>query len=638
MNTPLPSLAPASHLAVEAIAAAFRANGLPVLPFTVAGLVALLDRFPVDPNARFPLKPGQEGTVSLLGAVLRMAERSPTAPSHTDWPLAPEGLALPLAHRPAALDSLDLEWLAALLLALGADPWADVTPDDPLGDVLPRALALRWSGLAARAWAHEAGRPSLATLQEARPAGARKSLRGWLDWASEAEGGADVVRWLLAVGVRPAEGPHSLAWASGPLVVDVYRDAGALPAAAGEERKVTQAWDSRLKRGEITPETAVALKTALEEAGQGGVGSDPADLKAQADIAAAMALGSWSDTGVIRPGQRTMAELCQVGPLEKGPHRGRWSLLVALLFQDIRNNWSHAIGALRLGSVLDLPKAPIAVSWSRYPEQALDFRGQEGVLAGALGFEWRPGISINGPLALVLRGYQGSHSNHAAHEFQGLLAMLGIQDFDAWWRAHALDAAAFTRAIAQTQQHARDRLARVWMMILEQHPDCLKGCDGAIPLLIQALHRHWANRWTDTGQTVLDGRPFGYPAAALYGPLLAHVDGPLSLDLRVELALLATPEAVPGLIDLVTLADAGQLLPSHLARVKDLHDFNVKALPALRKKADQKLHPSWERQAYLAAQQADFDTRVRPVLRRILLGGKLPGHGAPAAKALARRL
>src|SRR5690606_18676013 len=114
-----------------------------------------------------------------------------------------------------------------------------------------------------------------------------------------------------------------------------------------------------------------------------------------------------------------------------------------------------------------------------------DFSQCPGQLAAAVGFDWRPGLPIDGIVALVLLG-QGTVSISGAWsassrgalesgpEVEDRLAeaarALGVDDVRAWASEHAKSAIAFTRAaITRSSSRAAAALASVWKMALLTH-------------------------------------------------------------------------------------------------------------------------------------------------------------------------
>lgn len=513
---------------------------------------------------------------SLLVQTLGLASRNDSRPTHHAWPqrLGEAG--------GKDLSLYDAEFFAVLLMELGASPWSDVSKEHPLGTALPAAMGQLSTGLCERMWAVEAQRPPLDTLQESRPDGVKKSLRNWLDWASEHPQGDDLVRWLLKTGVRSAKGNHALAFASTLETFQAYQELDYLPTKDTEQKKVATAWESRLSKGELSATMVNQLKQALTSA---TTFAPPEENSAALSlIQNALSLSSWNRLERERSLKRhTAKELVQRAEVVRGTHAGTWSLLAALMLKEVRPCWTISVGRTDINWIME---GPLNKNYRPYTKDLQhNWSLMKGTLVDAKDFDWQPGISINGPLAISLSAYLDQE-----HHLNALCGALGIEEFWPWWDQNVVHAAAFSEALSDRLDNANARLISIWHTLLSQTEDLLAGNDHAALHLLrmyQRFHRPYSNERSvdifhrnvpdDQVSYSLEGQNHRQPGAWFHPPLLATIEHkPLTVDWLVELALWEGSGQGPWATRLDQAANDSLLEKRHLERMRTHVSLSLK--------------------------------------------------------------
>lgn len=481
---------------VGQIVPASRFQPSPPLP-AIWGVLSALSRVSFEPNV-WVEKPFPAGRFPALTGILKCARVGRERRHHREWPLA-LGEFSPALIQPfktsadeTRYDDVDAEWLAAVVLAAGADPWIDKDAHHGLGSAFGMAAGLNLAGLVERMWAVEKNRPSLQQLSEvvcASPVFPDKGERTWLEHALTYDDPALTV-WLLRQGVRPLpDRPHPATLACHTGQLDALKEHGCWPSAGSELRSVETAWRNRLKKGELTASQFAAFQAmASPEEHVSAVDQDQKTLAAFFEQR--IASPKWNSTGYVVaatnvgiPGMAMEAEIL------KGPMAGRWNRLAVELFSHLRQG--HARGVL----AWDVRKwvAPLA------PDLP------PGSLKSALGVEWRAGVSTDGLLALGLMGMsdiaqRGQCASLYARplDSQPLIDVaaeaLGVSDVKAWAMEHASAAVAWTElATKGGSAPACNRMQDVWATALTRHPFWLVHEPALSLRLLRALGGNFKN-------------------------------------------------------------------------------------------------------------------------------------------------
>ncbi len=535
-------------------------------PSTVVGWVALLQPLAQQPSNVW--KKHQDTLSYLLSRVLNLQSSETIERSHHAWPQR-----LQKANHDLAL--YDAEFFAALLVELGANPWWDVSPKHPLGTALPAAMGQLSTGLCERLWSIETQRPALLSLQEARPQKTKKSLRNWLDWASEHPQGDDLVRWLLKTGVRSAKGNHALSFASTLDTFSAYQDLGCLPKHAGEQQKVATAWESRLSKGDVSATVVNQMKKALAAA----TTFKPAEKNSAALslIQTALSQSSWGRLEREKsPKRHTPEELVLRAEIVRGTHAGNWSLLAAVMLREVRPGWTHSVGHTSLNYLLEGPLNPEYREYSS--DLRHDWRALKGTLTAAKDFDWQPGISINGPLAISLIAYLDEDPS----QIKALCGALGIERFADFWRDNVVHATAFSQVIGERLNSANDRLCTIWYILAAQHKDLLGDNEKAALHLLRMYQRFHTSYVAESNVDallnpnngnqvvyVVEGKEYKQNGSLIHAATLATLrNKPLTMDWLVELVLWEGPGQGPWTTRMDQMAAENLLEKRHLERMK----------------------------------------------------------------------
>lgn len=563
LPTPLAALGPTDALSVvKRVLDQVQSHARTLLlPSTVVGCVAILEGSTRAHADAWASRAHQPAMSELLSQVMLLNGRAEPQTTTHRWPQR-------LGELGADMDAYGSEALAAVLLALGANPWHDVSTENPVGTSLPVAMGQLQIGLCEAFWAVADGRPGLDALQACRPTDSRQAVRHWLDWAAEQPDGTPLVRWLLARGVRSGKGNHALSFASSTDVLQAFQEANDLPSKASDQKRVVTSWESRLSKGYLAAETINALKAAFSESTTFQAPEE--DPQALSAIQEALSLSSWNQQGVGSLGYApTVEQMNQRATVVRGTHAGTWSLLVARLFADLRPCWTHSMGRADLHRLVD---GPILEAKTSYQPQKLDWAAMAGAMREARDFDWLPGISINGPLALVLLAYLEEDDSRG--DLSHLSLALGIDDFWLFWRAHAFDAAAFSETLGSRLENANSRLCHLWGMALGKQSDLLKGNPEAalrVFRMRQQFHHHYesSERYDFSMEYRLEGKSYTHFGTTLHEHALAAMENhPLTVDWLVELALWEGPGQGPWALRIQEAAEARLLEKRHLDRMK----------------------------------------------------------------------
>jgi len=250
--------------------------------------------------------------------------------------------------------------------------------------------------------------------------------------------------------------------------------------------RILKAWEERLRANDLSPAQMTMASSLLQP-------NAPALTEGQAEIQQQLATG-WGS----RPnGSKARAysfcpnygakKLVEEGNISKGPMAGHWNVLAACVMARIRS--AQTVGAHE---------------WDAHRMIGMDFQdsASHGLLKGAIGQEWRKGISLDGVLALGLLGQaldeseltMGNLKSHQERilndEVPDFSAVAGISDGMAWVRASAPDAAEFTCAVLKTiNANAAACLLYTWRRALTVYPEFVEKVTPDLRRrLVSALH------------------------------------------------------------------------------------------------------------------------------------------------------
>lgn len=443
-----------------------------------AALVALAQRVAFDPNATLE----RAGSViPLLTYVVSQAPGQPWRSTDRPWPLALEDFGDHLLV-PGAGDEppelVDAEWLAATLVAAGADPWVDAGQEG-VGMAAVHAMERGMLGLLKRFLAAP-GAPPVSTLAAAQHEG-----RSWLYRACTKDKEQPLLAFFLDNGARP--GPEETApmlEGASPQGIREFALRGLLPTEKAQVRRLETAWRQRMREKGLTAEEMVEMSALLSGKHTENAEEDARPLRFTQELAQPWG-ESWREYARGAYAANTGADaLLEQAVIPSGRLSGRWSGLAVKLAKRLRTAGNNGVPTFDLRTM---------VSWAddgtgRYagcpPE------GNEGLLKGAIGFEWRPGLGIDGLVALVLLGQGDRENEDALAEVRHAAAQLmGVADVEVWATAHVESAVAFTEAlVSPTAQTAATTLAGVWHHALEHHHGWLESRPDLAKRLLQSLN------------------------------------------------------------------------------------------------------------------------------------------------------
>ncbi len=531
----------------------------------VWGILSALSQVPFDPNTTCKTQAGQ--AVSALEGALRLVRPHAPRRSFRVWPTTPEAFTPQLLqafedrHGQMARDTVDGEWLAAMLLSVGANPWQGA-PNGALSGCFNKALSLGMVGLVDRMWSMTEGRPSLETFSSAT--GEMDQTQGtWLENAVR-RSDAELTQWLLQQGVRPLHGQlHPMALAESLDHVNAFIQHDALPQSPAEIRAVKSAWRDRLKRGQLRAELSVRFLEALSPTVPSQEGAPAPDLNDQARAARfeqILARGKWSVSFPPSLISNLGSKAFEQATIAKGPLAGTWTRLSVEVVSHLRPSHTRGVVPFDLGQTFRHVFHD-GTGWDTASPET-----HPGALAGVLGVEWRPGLKNDGLFALALLGMSDIVQLDSVNRFvtgalkpQPLVGvgagLLGVSDLKAWATEHAEAAVAFTEALTKgSGSSACARLTTIWATALERHPTWLVERPDLGARLLSALTGSFKHvvllRTSDTKEVLLSNdTALGGVALALWpgldpaSPPSLKSLSPGRVSLAVELGLMVHSSA-----------------------------------------------------------------------------------------------
>lgn len=448
------------------------------VPQLCRGTLALMRTHEFDPNATLSFERNKVPcTGTPLEAVLRIGTLYPTQ-KRTDWPRTITEFSEKLLKERSG-SVIDPEWLASLLVLAGANPWLTTGQEQgclpiPVAQAIEQGLC----GLLV-SFLSLPGTPSLeeiaafkmrtSTQEEPEPLWAVLTTYPNAHVALPA---------LLEHGLRlpgGKEGARLLGFAT-PGAIRALSILGAPALNKAQEQTVKTAWKERSKKLLLPAETVEEMTNLL----WGGVAALEMS-RTTVDIAR-LVTTPWgkyppdNELGCNKFMANTGKErLCERGKVASGVMGGEWSLLAAAAFSRVRHR-SHRSRSYPWSSAIMLGKKD----------------NEKGALSAAINFEWRPGISINGPIIFSLLSSQ----DKALYEEFAYAA--GIEDIQLWINQHLPDVVRFLSAITlRSGKSGAEAIQEACSYFSGNSLADVKGMDASLRVdLFQALsHPHFWREW-----------------------------------------------------------------------------------------------------------------------------------------------
>ena len=461
-------------------------NGVPfdATSSAMEACLGLAMAHPFDPQERVAYGRNPVQDCSLVGAVVRATNANTVQLQHRSWPETIDGFGAQLlegpgfvSHRPLQIDN---EWVAAALTAVGCSAWDDA----PLhaASALPYAVQgaaqMGMAGLLERflktpgAWSAQrvADAPFVTRSGE-------QSL-GWVALASKKEANLSL-EVLVRNGARLTQEKAIVATLVGAYPQAVAALAPTLPALSeAAQRKVQEAWKERVVSraleaqdaqsmsqvlwGAKAPEVLSAASTTIGQYFSEGWGSTPNGSKSQA-----------YDFATNQGAEKLIAQ----ARVKAGPMAGQWSVLAAAAFSRVRQG--DSFGALGWNASAMLSQV-FHQEERKYILASPNKAPYKGSLAPALGFDWRPGIRIDGLVVLALMGQRGEGLVRYAGQkndmedgvqdhIRGFQAAAGIGNLERWVEENLPAAARATQAMVKgNASSAGVRLLHAWFTLINR--------------------------------------------------------------------------------------------------------------------------------------------------------------------------
>ncbi len=448
---------------------------------------------------------GGNGSTTLLGSIV---DRFPHKAYDPAAPLMEFPTALPAFEaysRSLSKSRFNAQWFFGLAVASGATPWTD--PDASVPAYKRQLLliglmnASAWDALVQILALPDA--PSLQALLDqplANPYGGATTLGGRLVGMEHGHWG---LGHLLA---RHAYTPSMDAWKHAtPAALAVLLQHAPFPSDPKKSQAIEQAWSRRLKEKTITSSDYSAL-VEQSLAGSSQAGPSPDELQALGVVKHYLQHGWGKKIPVVMYGSKPTDGTADLSPavltmkvdVSGTKLDGTWTPLTASWARDLRSLSWNGLG----GGVLPTR----FVHWFLPQRSDLDWgHALEGVLKDSLGVQWRPGVSLDGLIALVLlaRKYEKVANDcfdtaqrrieRNQKDLSGLkpdCVLLGIQDVEAFCRSHRESAVRFTEmALERVSKPGAEALATAWSTALVRLPDWLDDAPELGARLLKALVR-----------------------------------------------------------------------------------------------------------------------------------------------------
>lgn len=517
-------------------------------------MLLLATRTEFDPNAKVDSLgfPSEDRKSPLLSYVLSKCHSENKSPS----PVQPQAPVWPRDVR-GFEDLMGKPWtgqaLAALLLAAGADPWVDRSPENPLGTALPAALSLGMPGLA-DVMLEKPGAPSLDEVFGLSASFPVADPYEWSRLACSSEG--VLFDWFLEKSLPwpLTERFHPLEEAA-PGVVFRLAALDRLPQEKKVLARLRQVWHRRMKETSLSPSDWTRMVQILD-----GEPDSPGAAKERESLYLATAIqtvsantwGSWVNPAFSIKAKIVATEsvvdfLNTKTTIPSGPMAGTWSQLAAQACMFVKScRWTEGIQPWSLEGCINKISSQESVA--------------AGALAPSLGFDWQPGVKIDGVVALALLAQRQESSIVADPKVQweeNLVAagrLFGKTPVKEWLQDHVEDAVAFSEVQLKKNvgKTARTLLA-VWHNVLKNHPHWLEGRPDLLTRLLRGFHRDYREgSWSSFNpSSVFDGQIFTAgrkDAPPAHWETLCAEDRRLLLEVALTLRKerVGWPEAIRG--------------------------------------------------------------------------------------------
>lgn len=459
-------------------------------PGSIQAAALLATVAPFDPNARI----GNLPLLTVLMGYNRSNDLGPLATGVEELKQNPE--------------AWNLEWLAAQVLAAGADAWTphpiSGAADAPTADALDHALVHGMTGLAERLL-DTPGAPAAAERAAAAvPFHNPQTPSNWWHILCAHNHRTPVLRLLAARGADPhipLKGHHPLAFAS-RTTVDLYAEHGWIQAINVETRdRIQKTWKTRTAgtgSERLSLQDFEAMGTALNGS---AVHSEQQRNEALITQLLAVPLGGQFSHSNSEAGGSDLKQAAALSRLQitRGPHAGQWSWVSA-----------KAYSLLRLASgYSEVQRWPLTPGYGACFEHQYSEPGQpavwanwvkkSGVLAETVGFDWQPGI----PAAAIVALSVAAHEDVEFRDCQKLFDLLGVGNPLEWMRKLLPAAVRFTEALTQNGRSLQFSINMLfhWHKVLDRHglPHQWEGKDSGwewSQRLLQALSSGYQTRRT----------------------------------------------------------------------------------------------------------------------------------------------
>ena len=485
--------------------------------------------------------------LSLLGFVL---ERSPYYSQGTrqSWPASLEGFDEPIVEKLCKDKLMAGEWVAAVFMAAGADPWrSGVYVYETEGKSVEwgyphasapvfHALKSGMSGLV-ELMLEKPGAPGLEELvNSAVPSEIRNikesATESWFHAACAEPRLKPLLDWMLDKGVRPLSSSrrHVLEQAT-PRALEEFSSRGLMPVDKDLVRRLEAAWRARTKAGDLEASDQAKMSALVR-----GREIKNDDIRAS-EFMVLLTKNPWGKiplSGLDGYAANTGVELlASVAKVPSGALSGQWSGLAAHLINRLRQSDDRGGGVREFDLRQMVGRKDLEASSSPSP------------LAGAIGFEWRNGAPIDGIVSLLLLGRDSSSSAYVPPDrwrelTQAQADLLGVGDALKWASSHVDAAITFTQAIvSRGSESAASTMTSVWARALSRHPDYLEGSMDRRLRLMSALHGDFSIHEVGRMNRLLQAlTPWSPDASYISAPQrdLKALDAPL-LSLALESAL-----------------------------------------------------------------------------------------------------
>lgn len=436
---------------------------------------------------------------SVLEAALLIGSREKFGASVIDWPRDIEGFDARLFEQGAVVDA---EWFAACLLAQGVNPW-DALEDKP--EELPRVVEIaiehNMSGLVARLLECDGAWSPQKIMDTKRPP--RSRLNNETIWdLTQSACAIESIGVLLKAGARLKENAIEILSRSrvemvkmlAPFVEEEISEKGV--------SKIVKAWQEKRQSNLINSHDVENMaKWIWPHKKLNGASKTEVEMKRLFDFSwGERANGSFGYAYDFLNNTGPDA-LCAVHT-NKSVVAGKWSLLAAAAFSRIKMSGFEGPLGWSTGNMLMMFWDKQKQEWQMANCELAPFKGS---LRKAIGFDLRPGIKIDGIVALSLFGQLSDYSpaNNSAskedkknhEEVYGYLREFGlaadIEDVTEWAKVHMSDAAEFTNAALAKKNVSSDAfrcMQDAWCGALDREPALASGLsDGQTARLITSL-------------------------------------------------------------------------------------------------------------------------------------------------------